>query len=711
MSRGVGSTEPPRSGGAGFAGAGAGTGQWYVGVDIGGTFTDVVAVDAASGKLHHLKVPSSRSDPAAGFLSGLEALTEEVGAQSGDVRLLLHGTTLATNAIIERRLAPTALITTEGFRDVLEIGRHWRSELYDPFVEQLPALIPRELRLEVRERVGADGAVLEPVDLGSAETAVEALEAAGVESVAVVLLHSYRNPAHEQQLAALLRARNGWLVCASSELSRELREYERSATTVLNAALMPLIDTYLTRLETSLTDAGCPASLFVTQSNGGALTPDAARSRPVTLALSGPVAGVVACTELARATGRPNLICFDMGGTSADVSVIGDSQPRMSTELTIGEIPIRLPAIDVHSIGAGGGSIAALDEGGALSVGPASAGSEPGPACYGRGGTAPTVTDCQLALGRLTSDFPLASRLALDVELARAAIEPLANGLGSSVEDAAAGAIEVVNAAMERAVRVALRARGDDPRDHALVAFGGAGPLHAAELARRLSISTVIVPPHPGTLSALGLLTADVRLDYAASELHRGDETALPATLAAAFDELGEQARSDIEADRELRAREYSFAHTCDVRYVGQAYEVNVPVNLERVRAGDTVAILENFHALHERAYGFSSPADACELVTMRLAVSIVIDKPALEQHVADTVRAGAPVPTTRPVFMPGSGFEPTGIYERVALQKGASFSGPAVVHQADSTTLVPPFASLVVDEHANLVLTIAEDA
>lgn len=685
------------------------THAWHVGVDIGGTFTDVVAVDAASGALHHLKVPSSRSDPASGFLSGLEALVEEVGARSEDVRLLLHGTTLATNAIIERRLARTALVTTEGFRDVLEIGRHWRRELYDPFLEQPPALIPRELRLEVRERVDADGTVLEPVDLASAEAAARTLDQAGVQSVAVVLLHSYRNPAHEQELAALLRARNGWLVCASSELSRELREYERTATTVLNAALMPLIDTYLTRLETALREAGCPASLFVTQSNGGALTPATARSRPVTLALSGPVAGVVACTQLARTTGHANLICFDMGGTSADVSVIADFEPRLSSELTIGEIPIRLPAIDVHSIGAGGGSIAAVDEGGALRVGPESAGAEPGPACYGRGGTAPTVTDCQLVLGRLTADFPLASRLALDTELARTALEPLAEALGSSVEEAAAGAIEVVNAAMERAVRVALRARGDDPRDHALVAFGGAGPLHAAELARRLSVATVIVPPHPGTLSALGLLTADVRMDYAASELHRGDEIGLPRHVTAVFDALIDRGLAEIDADAELRARKYSLACSCDVRYRGQAYEVNVPVDLERIRAGDTDAILDDFHALHERAYGFSSPADACELVTMRLAVTVVIDKPPLDDLPGKT-DGGESSAKTRSVFMPGTGFVDAKIYERRSLSPGARVSGPAVVHQTDSTTLVPSFASLVVDEHANLVLMIEDD-
>ena len=320
----------------------------------------------------------------------------------------------------------------------------------------------------------------------------------------------------------------------------------------------------------------------MTQSNGGALTPAAARARPVTLALSGPVAGVVACGQIGRTIGRGELICFDMGGTSADVSIISDFEPRMSSELKIGDLPMRLPGVHVHSIGAGGGSLASIDVGGSLRVGPESAGSEPGPACYGRGGTAPTVTDCQLLLGRLTDAFPLAGRLGLDPRLADAAIEPLAEALGLSNESAAAGVIEVVNAAMEGAVRVALRSRGDDPRNFALVAFGGAGPLHAAELARRLSIDTVVVPPHPGTLSALGLLTADVRLDFAVSELHSNSEPNLAETpLARLSSARGRRRRPRSRVTPQLRSRPYATTYSCDVRYRGQAYEVSVPVELD----------------------------------------------------------------------------------------------------------------------------------
>jgi N-methylhydantoinase A len=678
--------------------------SWYVGVDIGGTFTDVVAVDAESGALHHLKVPSSRSDPAAGFVAGLTALRDEVGVRQTDLRLLLHGTTLATNAIIERRLASTALVTTQGFRDVLEIGRHWRDELYDPFLEYPGPLVSRELRFEVDERIDAAGDVVVAVDRSSANRVVEHLEAANVEAVAVVFLHSYRNPAHEEEVTALLRETNGWFVCGSAELSRELREYERTSTTVMNAALMPLIDTYLTRLETALAAAGSTASLFVTQSNGGALTPAAARARPVTLALSGPVAGVVACGQIGRTIDRGDLICFDMGGTSADVSIISDFEPRMSSELKIGDLPMRLPAVHVHSIGAGGGSLASIDVGGSLRVGPESAGSEPGPACYGRGGTAPTVTDCQLILGRLTDAFPLAGRLGLDAALANQAIQPLAETLDLNNESAAAGVIEVVNAAMEGAVRVALRSRGDDPRNFALVAFGGAGPLHAAELARRLAIDTVVVPPHPGTLSALGLLTADVRLDFAMSELHSNSERSLAETLLARFGDLAEQARDEVESDAQLRARPYTTTYSCDVRYRGQAYEVSVPVELGALADGRVDALFDRFHELHLRSYGFSSPADECEVVTMRVVATIGIDKPSLD-HVPEAVATGAK--TTRSVFMPDQGVVEAVIYERNDLAPGRSFRGPAVIHQADSTTLVPGYAEATIDRFHNLVLTI----
>jgi len=682
------------------------TAMWHVGVDIGGTFTDVVAVEHATGAFSHLKVPSSRRDPAGAVLQGLKALSDEADVQPNHLRLLLHGTTLATNAIIERRLARTALVTTEGFRDVLEIGRHWRTDLYDPFIARPQPLVSRDLRFEVTERVGADGEIVQPLDPETVATVVTQLRERRVEAVAVTFLHSYRNPRHEQ---GWLRRSDGYRVCASSELLRELKEYERTSTTVLNVALMPLIDEYLDRLESGLQDAGSTASLFIIQSNGGALTPSAARSRPVSLALSGPVGGVVACVALGREIGERNLIGFDMGGTSSDVSIIDDGEPRYSTELVVGGLPVRLPSVQVHSIGAGGGSIASVDSGGSLSVGPQSAGSDPGPACYGAGGQLPTVTDCQLILGRLTDEVPLANRLRLSVEDAERAVQThVASRLGIDVQAAAAGVIEVANAAMEGAVRVALRDRGDDPREFALVAFGGAGPLHAVELARRLAIGRVIVPPQPGTLSAAGFLSADVRLDSALSELHRSDEAGLGEAAAHAFGGLEREASENVRADPRLDVSRLAFERSCDVRYPGQAYEVNVPVPGGDPDAPMLAATVASFHRLHHRAYAYSSPDDPCEIVTFRLSARVRLDKPPRGR--VDTAVGESPAPGSREVYVPGVGRRQTPVYQRRALRVGATISGPAVVHQSDATTFIPALAEALVDPQGNLLIMLVQD-
>jgi N-methylhydantoinase A len=680
---------------------------WHVGVDIGGTFTDVVAVDAVNGRLHYLKVPSSRDDPASGVIEGLNALYAEAELAPGDVRLLLHGTTLATNAIIERRLARTGLVTTRGFADVLEIGRHWRTDLYDPFIDQPEPLVPRRLRLEVDERLSADGTELRPLRSEDGSRIVEELASHDLEAVAVVFLHSYRDPRHEEEMTELLRASGTAFVCGSAELSREVREYERTSTTVLNAALMPLVDEYLSRLERDLARSSTEAALFVTQSNGGALTPRAARARPVSLALSGPVGGVVACVEIGRRIGVENLIGFDMGGTSTDVSIISSLEPRFATELLVGEVPVRLPSVQVHSIGAGGGSIASVDLGGALSVGPASAGSDPGPACYGRGGTSPTVTDCQLVLGRLTEEFRLAGRLGIQPALASEAIErEISSKLEMTVEDAAAGVIEIANAAMERAIRVALRDRGDDPRDFALVAFGGAGPLHVAELARRLAIAKVIVPSHPGTLSALGFLAADVRLDFAASEIIRNDDPGLETALTSTFDALESRAREELHADRRNGTPGIRFERACDIRYLGQAYEVTVPMTNSQADGSGLSAVFQRFHELHERAYAFSSLEDPCEIVTFRLSAVVPLEKPRLDRF--ESTGAGVPF-GIRAVFMPGDGLVEAPVYDRDHLPTGTRVDGPAVIHQIDATTLLPGFAAAEVDAEGNLVVTIEE--
>lgn len=679
---------------------------WCVGVDIGGTFTDLVAIDLETADTRYLKVASSREEPASAVLNGIAALRDEEKIDPADIRLVLHGTTLATNAIIERQLAPTAVVTTKGFRDVLEIGRTWRSELYDPFYTPPPPLVERDLRFEVAERVGGRGQVIEPLVSEGIDELVERLADEDVTAVAVTLLHSYANPAHEQALARQLAATGRWYVSASSSLMREVREYERTATTTLNASLMPLVDRYLQRLEKGLSEAGVGASLLISQSNGGMQTPWLARERPVTLALSGPVAGVVALENLARELKLPNLIGLDMGGTSADVSLVTNYEPRITTELSIGELPVRLPSIKVDAIGAGGGSVAELD-GDVIKVGPRSAGSTPGPAAYGRGGTEPTVTDAQVVLGRLPATHPLAGRLSLRADLARAAtVEQLATPLGLSPEESAAGVLSVVNAAMEGAIRVALRQRGDDPRDFALVAFGGAGALHACELARSLGIRTVVVPPHPGTLCALGLLAADLRMDAARSEVHRASEPGLAETLETLFATLEAEAQATIHeagsADGVVLER------WCDVRYPGQAYEVLVPCPSSPCGPDDVAAITAEFHRRHEQAYAFADPEDDCELVTFRVTARRPVDVPAPRVEHAEPGRVQV---TAHRMYEIDRGEVDSVIYERDTLPPGHQIAGPAVIAQRDTTTWLPSYARATIDPAGCLLIEIEPEA
>jgi N-methylhydantoinase A len=681
--------------------------SWRVGVDVGGTFTDLVAVDRESGERLHLKVSTTPDNPARGFLEAIAALRERAGAGAGEVELIFHGTTLATNAIIERKIARTALVTTEGFRDVLEIGRHWRSDLYDLDLERPDPLVPRRLRFEVAERIGADGAVATALDDDAIDAALAALEGADVESVGVVFLHSYANPDHEERFIERLReaSQGRWYVCASSEVGREPREFERTSTTVLNAALMPLIDAYLSDLERELADDGRSPRLYITHSNGGALSPEAARRRPVGLAQSGPVAGVHSCVELGAALGHPNIIGFDMGGTSADIALIEDGQPRLSTELDVGGLPVRLPAVEVYSIGAGGGSIAWLDEVGALRVGPMSAGASPGPACYGRGGARPTVTDCNLLLGRLPATRPLAGFLTLDEAAARAAVEQqIATPLGLTVEEAAQGVLDVVNAEMEGAVRVVLRERGNDPRDFALVAFGGAGALHAVELASRLGVGTVIVPAHPGTFSAQGLLTSDLRQDFAVSSPIRSDDADAAARLREAYDELERLAAAQLETDPDF-AHGVSRERRCDIRYVGQAYEVGVDLGDGPLDDDAVARLLADFHAQHERMYAFADENAVCEIRVQRLFLTAPVGEavkapppPATKNGAMHATEAGAVLFGGRRLSCP--------LVDREGLRPGAEIPAPCVIAQDNSTTFVPPDVSVDVAPTGDLLIT-----
>jgi N-methylhydantoinase A len=681
-----------------------------LGVDIGGTFTDLVLLDEETGALTVAKVPSVPADPASALVAAVRRALERAGASPDRVALLSHGSTIVTNAVLEEKLPPTALVTTEGFRDVLEIGRHLRPDMYDLFQDKPRPIVPRERRFGVRERTGADGDVLVALDDDSARRVIDAIRGSGVQAVAVSFLHAYANPANESAMKQRLAdALPQTLVSVSSDVCREIREFERTSTVALNAAAMPVVAHYLDALRERLASVLPKTQVLLMQSNGGSMTVGAARAAPVHLIYSGPAAGVLACQFIGRLTGRENVLGFDMGGTSTDISVVYRGVPRMTTEGGIGAHPVKLPMLDVTTIGAGGGSIAWLDGGGGLQVGPRSAGADPGPVAYGRGGTEPTVTDANLVLGRLAPDRFLGGEMMLDREAALAAIrERVAHPLGLDPVRAAWGIVRIANANMERALRVSSAERGYDPRDFALIAFGGAGPLHAAALAPAVGVPWVLVPEAPGAFSALGLLTADIRHDLVQSFLARTDEVA-PAKVAALFTEL-ERIGAGLLAEDGVEPARRVLVRTADLRYVGQAYEVNVPVPpgaLDAARVGDVVA---RFHAEHQRLYAHSAARDPVEIVSVRVAAIAPVVPPALRE------RAGSgetPKPTgRRPVFFEeADGFVDCPVFDRGDLGPGARLAGPLVIEQMDSTTLVHPGQVLVVDGFRNLMVAVGAPA
>ena len=651
-----------------------------VGVDTGGTFTDFVVVTDGGLRIH--KLPSTPADPAAAVLQGLAELT------GGRQVELVHGSTVATNALLERRGARAALLTTAGFEDVLEIGRQARPAIYDLNVRRPPPIIPAQLRIGLPERVGPTGEIIEPLDQEKLKRAVEHLAAAGVDSIAVCLLHSYANPEHEIAVMAALEGRFAGFRSASHEVIPEFREYERCSTTAVNAYVGPVMAGYLGRLDDSL-DA---AAVRIMQSNGGSISLQAAQRHAVQTVLSGPAGGAVGGFELARRAGFEQAITFDMGGTSTDVCLCPGLLSR-TAEATVGDLPIRLPVIDIHTVGAGGGSIARRDEGGSLRVGPLSAGAVPGPISYGRGGEEVTVTDANLVLGRLSAEHFLGGAQKLEAGAARAGVERLAAQLGISVEDAAAGVLRVANATMERAIRVISLERGHDPRDFTLVCFGGAGAMHAADLAADLGIPRILVPGGAGTLSALGMLLADYVRDYSQTVLRPSaglDPAALQAPLAA----LEERARADFAAEGRGRP-ELALERSLDIRYRGQGYELNLPLgaNFEA-----------EFHRAHERRYGYADPQRATEVVNVRvraLAASSPIELPSAQLEGPD---AAAAIIGEQPMFTGGRS-QTAKLVDREKLRPGNRFDGPALVVEYSTTTVVPEGLGCRVDELFNLIL------
>ncbi|HVU13622.1 MAG TPA: hydantoinase/oxoprolinase family protein [Phototrophicaceae bacterium] len=647
----------------------------FVGVDIGGTFTDLVL--SADGELKIHKLLSTPGDPAQAMLAGLRAVSPQ-GLEV--LARIAHGTTVATNAILERKGAKSALITTQGFRDLLFIGRQNRPLVYALAPELPPPLIPREHCYEVPERLDHTGAVLQPLDLVALDHVLDQIEAAGIESVAIGLLYSYVNGDHERAVRARILER-GLLteeqIALSCEVLPEFREYERASTVALEAYVRPVMSRYLGHLESTLP---LPGSLRVMKSDGGIISANNARRRTILTALSGPAAGVIGAFHVAKLAGFDQIISLDMGGTSTDVALCPGTPIRRS-ESEIDGLPLRMRLLDIETVGAGGGSIARLDSGGALRVGPESAGADPGPICYGRGGTQVTVSDANAVLGRLDAEHFLGGQMMLDLDAAQSAVQALADQMHLALEEAALGVLALANANIDRAVRRVSIARGYDPRDFTLVAFGGAGPLHACDVAARLNIPRVLIPRSPGVLCALGLLVADVTLDTSASLLGSSIsvDDLVNNLLARARDELTREGIA--EADM-------SFTPLLDARYRGQAYELTIPLSDDIEGA---------FHAAHERAYGHALPGREVELVNLRLQATGSLDKPTLmPEPIIENDGSSAHIGHRHGLTL----------YQREQFTPGARFSGAALIFQLDSTVYVPEGWSAQVDGYRNLVLS-----
>jgi N-methylhydantoinase A len=668
-----------------------------VAVDIGGTFTDITVQDGVSGQAWMAKTPSTPHDPSEAFLTGVRLALEAAAGEAAAVGRVLHGTTVATNMILEGKGARAALVTTAGFRHVLEIGRQdipRRVNLHAWVKPQRP--VPPARVFEVTERLSAGGEELQPLDESTVHAAAEACRAAGVTAVAVCLLHAFTAPAHERRVAELLReALPGVAVTASSDVLPVVREYERSLATILNAQVMPAISTYVRQLEERLSGEGIAAPLLLMKSNGGVAGAAAIRRAPAVTALSGPAAGVVGARAVAAAAGFPDIITVDIGGTSADICLMKDGEVGLTQTGHVGEWPLPLPMVDMVTIGAGGGSLARVTADGALAVGPDSAGAVPGPACYGRGGTRATVTDAHVALGHLPPSL-LGGRMVLDVAAAEAAVrDTVAAPLGLGLQEAARGILAIADSNMVGAVRVVSVERGHDPRDFALVPFGGAGPLHGCALASLLGIRTVLVPPAPGVLCAQGLLAADLKAEFS-----RSLPEATAETIAAGFEGLEAQAAAWF-AEEQVPEAQRETRRVSLMRYAGQGGELAVPW------PGDMEGAATGFAAQHRALYGFDLPEGTVELVTLRLEATGRLGGAITRPLPAGS---GAVSYGRHPVHFAG-GTRDAALFDRAALGAGDRFAGPAIVTQLDATTLVPPGWTARMDASGALVLQNEETA
>ncbi|WP_158808531.1 hydantoinase/oxoprolinase family protein [Beijerinckia sp. L45] len=678
--------------------------MYRIGIDVGGTFTDFTVSNSATGENLYFKTSSTPADPSVAIVDGIRQILEIHDIAPGAISYIGHGTTVATNMIIEGRGVPTALITTKGFRDVLAIGRQTRPALYDTSKRKPEPLVERHRRREVDERLNAKGECLSPLDDGDLEGVLEDLARTGIEAIAVSFLHSYRNPAHEEAAERLIaRKLPGVYISVSSKVLPEIREYERTSTTVLNAYVGPKMANYFDRLRTKIDELGIAVSPMTIHSNGGLLSIETAKRLPVTTCLSGPAAGVMGAAVVGTAAGFPDLVTYDVGGTSTDVSLIVGGRPKFTSSRDVAGHPVKLPMVDIHVIGAGGGSIAHVDDANALKVGPRSAGALPGPVAYGRGGEEPTLTDANICLNRLNPVALLDGRMPVDRAAAIASIEArIARPLGISVEAAAFGIIQVAAVNMSRAIRAVTTEQGHDVTALTLFAFGGAGPLHAVEVAREAGIGRLLVPQEPGTMCARGALLSDVSLDFVRMQLS-------PATpegwlrACEALREMADRGNQWLASEKvEPEVREFNLA--IDAHYAGQNHEIRVPLGIADETGLD--GFLERFARAHTSGYGYDIPGLPVIIVSCRLQAVGRVPKTVAPSYVGGGSVAAAQIDERSVYFGPAEGWRATPIYRRSALPIGQSVPGPAIIDEMSSTTVVPAGWGAVVDPFGNIVVT-----
>ncbi|SDJ13167.1 hydantoinase/oxoprolinase family protein [Natribacillus halophilus] len=675
--------------------------RYHLGVDIGGTFTDVVLLDNETGRYTTAKSPSTPNNLSNGVINGIKKLVTDLS----EVDFFVHGTTAGINALLERKGAKMALVVTKGFKDLYEIGRANRPEIYNIQYRQPEKLISRRHIIEVEERMSADGSVDNPLRKNDLEQLVESLENQDFDSVSICLIHAYKNPDHEKMIKEYLQERLPTMsISLSHEMVREWREYERISTTVINAYVAPIIEDYLEKLEKEAELNGLRSNLHIMQSNGGVMTAEVAKEIPVQTLMSGPVGGTIGSIEVGQNSDHQNLICVDMGGTSFDVSLAVDGEPDVTAEAELEKFPIMTPMVDIHTIGAGGGSTAWV-EGGGLRVGPESAGSDPGPACYGKGGNRATVTDANLILGRIDSESFLGGDMSLDVDAAYKVIEDIANKLGLSIVETAEGVCDIANAKMADAIRTLTVSKGIDPRDFALVAFGGAGPLHAMFIAEHLGINKVKIPAIAGTFSAWGMLQTDIRHDDVRTYVSVLDESDVT-EMNGLYEEM-KISTKEILSQQKIQEEDMLFQCLADLRYAGQEYTVTVPLYTTIVEEKSLEELKESFHDKHFNIYGHNNRDGIVEIVNLRLIATGYIDKAKQGKNLGAAEKEAFPI-QTKPVIWENKRKNTT-VYSIDDLFPSHKITGPTIIETPSSTIVVPENFVVEVDNFGNLELTRGE--